>query len=238
MHTHIWGDDLPEWRLKSASPGWKHLGVSSDQQVEFHLEMMDKAGVDKSLVYGTPNETVANMIRNHRDRFIPFANFDVKDMRAQVKELDYCVNSLGFKGVDQQVPATNYVRIDDFEHMDPLTRKRLICTYQYHGIFKIIRIRVVQTFLFRQRTVAGGLLQYPELKHILCHVGGAENFEKSLTAFSGYQNVYTERSTISYFNIKRYMTPWSDSRPWEHLSYLYPISLPTTPPTQSQLWKP
>jgi hypothetical protein len=223
MHTHIWGDNLPEWRLKSASPGWKHLGVSMDQQVEFHLKMMDKAGVDKSLVYGTPNETVANMIKDHRDRFIPFANFDVKDMKAQVGELVYCVNSLGFKGVYEQVPATNYIRIDDFEHMDPLYKKAIDLdipiSWHLQDSFAFGLSRLSFSGNERLQEVC---YKYPELKHILCHVGGAENFEKSLTAFTGYQNVYTELSTISYFNLKRFMTPWSDSRPWEHLSYLYP----------------
>ena len=64
------------------------LGIDVDHEVEYYIKVMNRTGVDKVLVYCNPNESVAEMIKPHRDRFIPFATINLGDGKSAVPKLD------------------------------------------------------------------------------------------------------------------------------------------------------
>jgi len=220
----MWGRDLAKQR------GEKHaeflnsklemVGSSLDGQVDFFIHMMDEAGVDKLLTYANPTDSVAEMISGHRERFIPFAIIDLR----KPEELEYSVNSLGFKGVAEVAPAATHFYIDDFELLDPLYKKAIDLdvpiSWHLKDSFLMGGSRSVHSGDFRLQEVC---FKYPQLKHIVCHLGNPDNYLASIAAFSGYQNVYFDLSGISTHLFVRMMIPqWGETGHSRLQQYLYP----------------
>ena len=145
----MWGRDLAKHRGKKhaefLNSKLEMVGSSLDGQVDFFLHMMDEAGVDKILTYANPTDSVAEMISGHRERFIPFAIIDLR----KPEELEYSVNSLGFKGVAEVAPAATHLYIDDFELLDPLYKKAidLDVPISWPDLVHALEIREIETFL-------------------------------------------------------------------------------------------
>jgi len=83
-HSHIYGSDIKGFtprHLKVITSRLEKIGIGFEGQVSFFLEMMDRTGVDKLLVFANPNVSLYDMIKPHSERFIPFAAVNIKDAK-------------------------------------------------------------------------------------------------------------------------------------------------------------
>ncbi|MDG6922239.1 MAG: amidohydrolase family protein [Nitrososphaerota archaeon] len=223
-HTHFYGPGLPEVHAKFVSGRLPTIGTDLDHEVDYFVNMMNKNGVDKNLAYCNPNESTAEMIEPHKDRFVPFASVDMKQGKKAAEDLEYVVNSLGFKGIAEQTVASKHFFIDDFELLDPVYKKAddlgaiISWEMQNHFLFGASR----QTFLGVER-LQEVCFRYPNLKHLICHMGGFANYRTTLSAFSGYKNVYMDISGMTTSAIWRHLTPvWGASAMARYGSYVDP----------------
>ncbi len=223
-HTHVYGRGLPEVHEKFVAGRLPSLGTDLDHEIEYFVSMMNRNGVDKILAYCNPNESVIEMIKPHKDRFIPFATLDMKQGSKAAQDLEYLVNSLGFKGIAEQTVASKHFYIDDFELLDPVYKKAT-------DLGAVISWEMQNHFLFgasRQKFLGAERLQevcykYPDLKHLVCHMGGLASYRTSLSAFSGYKNVYMDISGMTTAAIWRHLTPiWGASAMARYGSYIDP----------------
>lgn len=87
------------------------------------LAEMDEAGVDKAVIhaeyecggyktYHALNEKVAKIVGKYPDRFVGIAGVDPRDGMVAVRELDWAVKELGFKGLNLQVPFQGLSAVD------------------------------------------------------------------------------------------------------------------------------
>ncbi len=87
--------------------------------VEQRLRDMDKMGMDVQAISSSPrqfyywldpelgcktaravNENLASIVARHPDRFVALANVPLQDADAATAELEYCIKTLGFRGVE------------------------------------------------------------------------------------------------------------------------------------------
>ena len=90
------------------------------------LSDMDEAGIDKSIVvaldpeftyraemtFTAYNDYVGTLIRQHPDRIIGFAGIDPRRGKAAIRELERCVEGMGFRGV-KLWPLTGFYPDDE-----------------------------------------------------------------------------------------------------------------------------
>ena len=228
-HTHLFAH--PPSTLKAA---FDSLGIAS--QVEFLVRMMDNAGVDKSIVYVDHNEDVHKMTESFRNRFILFANLDLRDVKKAAGDLKYCVTSLGFKGVGELFPTGTHFDMSDFTQLGPFFETVIDLDVPISWDLKEgARSNIVGGY----RSMFNGLqkmqeicFKYPESKHIICHMGGLDNYARTLSTLYYYKNVYFDMAELSSNLIWRFMTPtWNVDLgvPRQHgllLSFLYPETFP------------
>ena len=198
--------------------------------------MMDTAGVDKSIVYVDHNEDVHKMVESYADRFILFANLDLRNVDTAVSALNYCVTSLGFKGVGELFPTGAHFDMSDFSRLAPFFEKVIDLDVPVSWDLKEgARTNIVGGY----RSIFNGLgkmqeicFKYPESKHIICHLGGLDNYPRTLSTLYYYKNVYFDMAELSSNLIWRFMTPtWNVDIdvPRQHgllLSFLYPETFP------------
>jgi len=84
-----------------------------DGTVERLIREMDEAGIDKTVILALDyefafkgdvtfrdyNDYVANILKEYPDRFIGFCGIDPRRGKAAIRELERCVEELGFRGV-------------------------------------------------------------------------------------------------------------------------------------------
>ncbi len=117
-HCHIWDKDLMSDELiKIIYDICKQYNFNPDDLVngtaDRLIKEMDEAGIDKTVLLGLDyeflfrgkvsykfyNDYVANIIKEHPDRFIGLAGIDPRRGKEAIVELDRCIEELGFKGV-------------------------------------------------------------------------------------------------------------------------------------------
>jgi aminocarboxymuconate-semialdehyde decarboxylase len=172
---------------------------------ERRIEEMDAIGVDVQVVSPTDvfyqyhqapkttariarecNEEIAEMVRDHPDRFIGLGTLPMQDVERAKSEMTHAIRELGLGGfmIDDQVNGITY----DHEVFDELWAGleevgAFILIHQFHPT--VVYYRIKDYFLFNSvgnlvdRTLAFGALvyggvmdSYPGLKICLAHAGG------------------------------------------------------------------
>ncbi|MDG6905128.1 MAG: amidohydrolase [Nitrososphaerota archaeon] len=220
-HSHMYGKGVPEThdRYVSRLP---QLGIDIEHEVEFYIKLMNRTGVDKTLIYCNPNESVAEMIKGNRDRFVPFATINLGDGKAAAEQLERAVASLGYRGIAEQSPASNDYYIDDFDLLDPIYRKAsdlgVPVSWHLQNSWLTGSSRIKFSGIERVQEVC---VRYPDLKILLCHMGG--EYQKTMSACSGYKNVYMDLSGITGGQIRKNMAPvWGKTAMGRSFSYIHP----------------
>jgi predicted TIM-barrel fold metal-dependent hydrolase len=200
------------------------------------VQMMDTASVDKSIVYVDHNKDVHEMVEPFNQRFLLFATLDLKHVKQAVNDLNYCVTSLGFKGVGELFPTGSHFDMNDFAELATFFQKVIDLDVPISWDLKEgARTNIVGGY----RSIFSGLdkmqeicYKYPESKHIICHLGGLDNYARTLSTLFYYKNVYFDMAELSSSLIWRFMTPtWiaDFGMPRQHgllLSFLYPDTFP------------
>lgn len=223
-HVHVYGRGLEEAHQRFLTQRFPTLGIDFDHQVDYFQNMMSRTGVDKVLAYCNPNEPVANMLKPHRDKFIPYCTINFTDPKKAVADLEYAVGSLGYKGIAESVPASKHYHIDDFELLDPIYKKAV-------DLGTPVSWHLQESFLFgASRSKFSGVsrvqevcVKYPQLKILICHIGGLDNYRNTLSGLSGYKNVYMDISGVTNAMFRRHLKPiWGATAFSRNHDYVHP----------------
>jgi aminocarboxymuconate-semialdehyde decarboxylase len=171
--------------------------------VEQRLRDMDKMGVDVQAISVSPfqfmytlpiehgrktaratNENLKSIVDRHPDRFVALANVPLQDADAAAEELEYCVKTLGFRGVEigTNVAGGEVSRGRDafwakvealdvmvFMHPNGFTGgERLADHYFINAIGNPLDTTVAVGYL----VFDGVLERFPKLKIVCAHGGG------------------------------------------------------------------
>jgi predicted TIM-barrel fold metal-dependent hydrolase len=107
-HCHIWEEKLISKEQKEnlyevAQKFHYDQSLIINGTCDRLIREMDEAGIDKTVLlaldYGDHNDYVANILKEHPDRFIGFCGIDPRRGKEAIRELERCVEELGFKGV-------------------------------------------------------------------------------------------------------------------------------------------
>jgi predicted TIM-barrel fold metal-dependent hydrolase len=196
------------------SPGEGSIEMTDEQMegpLNRHLRMMDERGIDLQMISARPvammhweanylvqkwsrvtNDVIARQCKMHPDRYVGIAQLPQSskaDTSNCVRELDRCVNELGFvgaivntdPGADRQTPGVNdeywfplYKRAQELKAPliihpsithDP--RVEVIPhSYQYNNLTE----ETLATLLYEHTDVFD---RFPDLRVVVCHCGGA-----------------------------------------------------------------
>ena len=175
----------------------KGINLNSRMQIDCTVDrlvfLMDKGGVDKSIVfpvfykdYKKPNEEVSEIVRNNK-RFIGFCR--VTPTAPDVEEqLDYAVKELGLKGVKMHNMDGNPTR----EVMDKINELKV--PVLFHSGMGLSPLKF-----------EGIIKSYPDITIILAHLGFDQDwehmFQYPLQAFylaRKYKNVYLDTAAATW----------------------------------------
>lgn len=172
--------------------------------LETRLEDMDKMGVDIQAVavsvyqyyyWADPdvgarvsrviNEELAEQTSRFADRFAPLGTVPLQDTEAAIKELQYCVNELGMRGleINSHVNGTDIAeaRLDPFwAEVERLGAVIVIHTnghpakerLQHHNFLNILGHAFEATLATANLIFNGVMERYPNLKIVVVHGGG------------------------------------------------------------------
>lgn len=117
-HCHVWEEKLMSEELKEilyeiARQFGYDKELIMDGTIERLIREMDEAGIDKTVILALDyefafkgdvtfrdyNDYVANILKEYPDRFIGFCGIDPRRGKAAIRELERCVEELGFRGV-------------------------------------------------------------------------------------------------------------------------------------------
>jgi len=138
------------------------------------------------------NENLASMVHDNPDRFVGLATVPMQDVSSAVKELEYCIRELGFRGVEIN---TNIFGLDlDDPRYRPFFAKAeeldVVVLLHPNGFTHGERLQKyymtnvignpLDTTIAINRIIHGGVLEeYPALKLCLVHGGGFLPFNSS-----------------------------------------------------------
>jgi len=185
-----WWDESRTWRIEDVA--------RTGEQV---VRDMDKYGIDKSCLLPfvaiprkcrVPNDWVAREVQKYPDRLIGFASVDPLAGLGAVRELDYAIEKLGFRGLKLAV-AYNMARLDDrriwplWQRAEELGIPVLVHTgYAWNDC----PIDWQDPLLLDEVGLA-----FPELKLVICHVALPWQ-EYACWLADKYPNWYVEVSFI------------------------------------------
>jgi aminocarboxymuconate-semialdehyde decarboxylase len=138
------------------------------------------------------NENLASMVHDNPDRFVGLATVPMQDVSSAVKELEYCIRELGFRGVEIN---TNIFGLDlDDPRYRPFFAKAeeldVVVLLHPNGFTHGERLQKyymtnvignpLDTTIAINRIIHGGVLEeHPALKLCLVHGGGYLPFNSS-----------------------------------------------------------
>jgi aminocarboxymuconate-semialdehyde decarboxylase len=174
----------------------KNIDLRLDDLDANNIDMQTVIPVPKQSYYWIPsapakdalraiNEGIADAVKTAPDRFIGFGAIPMQDVDAAVAEMEYCVNKLGFKGIQiltningeeisipkydpiwakaQELDVLIFLHPDGFTHGDRLAE---------HYFINILGNPLDTTIAVHHLIFKGVLERYPDLRILLAHGGG------------------------------------------------------------------
>lgn len=204
--------------VKYSTPESNAVGIKQNEDripymvdLDLRFSQMDEMGVDVQVIHPVPlqsfywvpadvgmeanravNEGISKDVRSNPERLIGFGTIPMQDVKLAIEELEYCIQTLNFKGV-QLLTSVNGEEISD-EKYEPLwarIQELDACVFLHPNGFSDGRrlaknyfINVVgnpfDTTLAVHHLIFNGILErYPDLRILLPHGGGY------LAAYSG-----------------------------------------------------
>jgi predicted TIM-barrel fold metal-dependent hydrolase len=164
---------------------------------------------DKVIVFGivapfcginTPQEMIADFVRQHRDRFVGFCSVDPNDP-ACVDQLTYYVRELGFKGLKLGPIYQNFNPADP-RHLPLFKRaEELGIAINWHQGTSFVRpgpLKYANPVLLEDIAVA-----CPKLRMMISHMGHPWEAE-CCVLIRKHPNLYADISAIHYRPLRRY----------------------------------
>lgn len=170
-----------------------HIGQRKglNTPVESLIEQMDKAGVDRAVVFSqserVDNPYVAEALRRYPDRLIAFAMINPWHDEAE-DELRHCVNELGFRGMKLH-PVKHGYSLDEHFLLDPL--------------FEICTEHSLPTIAYGAADIASipnhfeeMARSFPESDFIIAHMGYMYETNSAISVSARNENIYLETSGV------------------------------------------
>jgi len=218
-HVHIgplnlYGELIKDFyrpgRLKTAITWWDPTRFWHIEDIERDAEQiisdMNNYGVDKSCVFpfiATPVncktkkeritylDWVAEEVKKYPDRLIGFASVNPIGGIKAVKELDYAIEELGFKGLKLAL-AYNKVKLNDRRVWPVWERaEELDIPVMVHTGFGWTDTPIEWQAPLLLEDIG---YEFPELKLIMCHIGYGSSPEDMIWCARMHQNFYVEVS--------------------------------------------
>ena len=209
--------------------------IEDMDQAGFHMEILTLSIPSVDIFPVETAETLARVVNDeysqicndHPDRFMAFATLPFLDPERTVKELDRCIDELGFKGacigsningigLDNELLYPFYERMSHYNlpiHIHPRAPQDKE-TYRDYRLAPMIGFEM-DLCVAVVRLIMGGVMdKFPDLKFIVSHLGGAipylaERIENCYEAYpeckeniSGPAKGYLKRfyyDTVSFF---------------------------------------
>jgi hypothetical protein len=187
----------------------------SNFKVDDFLAMMDRAGIDVAVLHGEdqettfnkiiPNELVAELVKEHPDRFLGFAGVDPHKGERAVEGLEYAVRELGLRGA--MISPWEHLIYSDDERYHPIYEKcvELDIPIWVHTSVNFSR-QIPMDYghpLHLDRVAVG----FPELKIMAGHAGWPWVTEMVAVAWR-HPHVYLEISGIRQLYMGMENTGW------------------------------
>jgi predicted TIM-barrel fold metal-dependent hydrolase len=182
-----------------------------DTTGEKHLEQMEKAGIDKSVVFlwdhglltGEPEVSIQeqskvlfNVAKKYPDKFIPFAHIDPRRPGA-IEFVKRCVEEWGAKGLKLlPISGFNPEESETMNLIEAIANYRIpVITHTGPGVVPTSSRYCDPIYLDKM------LLRFPEVNVIAAHM--ASGYRQQLCTFAWYRpNLYTEIS-MSQFIVRK-----------------------------------
>lgn len=162
------------------------------------VTQLDASECDRGLVFCQPPLTLAATLRSHQDRLIGFAHLDLNAPGAHEEVAR--LKELGYRGIGEISPATDYVAPDDFDRHGQTyeTLIELQMPIVWHLGDSFINNPSLGEFgsLERLQRVAAA---YPSLRQVMAHCGRQLDAWRFTAAFLGYPNVFLDLSVLAAF---------------------------------------
>jgi aminocarboxymuconate-semialdehyde decarboxylase len=174
------------------------------KNIELRIEDMDARNIDIQAVIPVPkqsyywipiepakealraiNEGVAAAVKTAPDRFVGFGAIPMQDVDAALKEMEYCVNQLGFKGIQiltningEEISIPKFdpiwakaqeLDVLIFLHPDGFTQGERLAE---HYFINVLGNPMDTTIAVHHLIFKGVLERYPQLRILLAHGGG------------------------------------------------------------------
>ena len=200
VHTHLARkSEIPDVRdrhmLEVAG-----FPVGSAHPVEQLLEEMDRGGIDKSVVLGTPhvaerpfdNAALAEAIEPYHDRLIGFGALDPRNVEDMAGGVRYCVEELGFKGIGEVV-GIDIASPDCFPMYEACIELGVPILIHMGFSLPTVPLKYCHPMLLDDVVI-----RYPELKVIAAHCAAPWFNELAGVAFR-HENVWVDVSALGMY---------------------------------------
>ena len=172
--------------------------------IDQRLKDMDKMGIDIQAISTSPmqyyyrlepelgretsrtiNENLASIVSAHPDRFVALGTLPMQEPALAVSELEYCMNELGFRGIEIGTNVRRAELSDErfnrlwakaealgaviFLHPSGFTDTSRL---KEHFLTNVIGNPLDTTFALSHIVFGGVLERYPKLKFVAAHGGG------------------------------------------------------------------
>ncbi|MGD0329068.1 MAG: amidohydrolase family protein [Nitrososphaeria archaeon] len=169
-------------------------GLEVYQTPERLISEMDIAGVDKAIIFGFPeysfnivenNDYIFESIKKYPGRLIGFSLVNPWSREKAVKELERCVNKLGFKGLKLH-PAIHHFSLNAHSLTDAIFEEcsKLKIPIISHGQGDCPHCTPAQF---------GDMAEtFPDVPLIMAHMGFWQNTEDAISKAMKYDNLYLD----------------------------------------------
>ena len=186
-HTHLFPQEVRKKRKIYCSRDEAFRLLYGDEKarlagLEDLLEVMDREGVDKSVICGFPwsdpglcragNDYLLSCYRESPSRILPFVCFPIRAARQAEKELERCL-SLGAKGIGELAFYDGSITARDVERLSSLLK-----SHGRPGIPLLLHVNEPVGHEYPGKSMKSLqplyqlLLRIPEMEVILAHWGG------------------------------------------------------------------
>jgi len=216
FHNHIWL--FPEANLNNlAASQYDPPGPYPDPDGDRLIASMDRFGFEKTVIIACPkhissytgdNEDILRAMRKHPTRFIGVMHLDFRDGVKTCTETIERYAGEGMRGA-KMFPSFGFYPDDPQYHpiYERLARHRLFAAYHLGMLSPSDAkppvpecVKYAQPMFLEEPATL-----FPEIKFVICHMGGTPFYEQTLCMMRYYSNVYADLSGGGAPEAFRYM---------------------------------
>ena len=207
-----------------------HIWLPGDPDGDHMVRAMDAAGIEQMLVIACPidvwtytgdNDDIVRAVRKHPDRLLGAMHLD---FRAGAETCIHTIRRYAAAGLigAKMFPSLGFYPDDPRFH--PIYEELRV-----HGLFAAYHLGYVSQSDVRPIPMSGKYahafqleevaILFPEIKFVICHMGGNPGFEEALCVLRYYPNVWADTAPGHGIEAFKYMGPRIETVPWDKIMY-------------------